>query len=89
MTPSIRWQLRFGDQVIADAYATDWPWTYGTLVDSPHFEKFRKYFSDWDLYDDDDPEKDELITNRLAVLHKRGWEVRECMMRKSGKDGHC
>jgi len=64
MTPSVRWQLRFGDEIIAnikDAHASDWPWTYGTLVDSPQFEKFRKYFTDWDLVDDDDPEIDELI----------------------------
>ena len=61
MNPSVRWQLKFGEHVIANienAHASDWPWTYGTLVDSPQFETFRKYFTDWDLNDDDDPEID-------------------------------
>jgi hypothetical protein len=71
-TSTIRWQLRFGDHVIAnveDAHAVDWPWTYGTLVDSPQFERFRKYFTPWDLDDDDDdPEIDELI----EIIKKMG-----------------
>jgi hypothetical protein len=63
-TERIRWRLRFGDTLIAeiaDADCTDWPWTYGRLVDSSTFDRFRKYFTDWDLSDDEDPEIDELI----------------------------
>lgn len=65
MTQEVRWELRFGEHVVAhimDAHATDWPWTYGTLVDSPEFEIYRKYFTDWDLSNDDDPVIDELIS---------------------------
>ena len=60
----ILWRLRFGDTLIAeiaDADYADWPWTYGRLVDSSTFDRFRKYFTDWDLSDDEDPEIDELI----------------------------
>lgn len=70
MTDVVRWQLKFGDRVIAsiaDANFTDWPWTYGRLIDSPMFEKYRKYFTDSELWDDDDPEIDALIEEIRSI----------------------
>ena len=61
----IRWELRFGEHVIAkiaDAQSADWPWTYGTLVNSPEFEMYREYFTDSEMWDDNDVELDQLIS---------------------------
>jgi hypothetical protein len=54
---SQRWQLELGGEVIAyiDADAYEFPWTYGNLVDSPRFERFRCYFTDEDTWPDNDP----------------------------------
>jgi hypothetical protein len=49
--PSVmRWQLELDKEVIAriDVDEFDFPFTYGQLVDSPLFERFRRYFSDPD-----------------------------------------
>lgn len=58
MVEPIRWQLELGDEVVArvDADEYDFPFTYGRLVDSPSFERFRLYFTDSNYWPDDDPE---------------------------------
>lgn len=49
---SLDWHLRLGDALIAiiryDSY--EFPWTYGKLIYSPEFERFRVYFSDEDSW---------------------------------------
>jgi hypothetical protein len=58
MGEAIRWHLELAGEVvapIADAGDYDFPWTYGTLVSSPEFERFRPYFTDPDEWPDDDP----------------------------------
>jgi hypothetical protein len=58
MAEAVRWHLELGDEVIAqiaDADDYDFPWTYGVLVNSPAFERFRPYFTDSEDWPDDDP----------------------------------
>ncbi|MCC7423873.1 MAG: hypothetical protein IT428_26715 [Planctomycetaceae bacterium] len=58
MEVAVRWQLELGDMVIAriDADSYSFPFTYGRMVGSPAFERFRLYFSDPDNWPDDDPQ---------------------------------
>src|SRR4051812_3195054 len=59
MAEVVRWHLELDGKTvarIADAGEYDFPWTYGRLVDSPEFERYRAYFSDPDDWRDDDPE---------------------------------
>ncbi|HWV11405.1 MAG TPA: hypothetical protein VN156_17790 [Pseudomonas sp.] len=43
-----RWYLTLGDTLIATIQGDghDFPWTLGTLIESPEFERYRVYFSD-------------------------------------------
>jgi hypothetical protein len=63
------WHLYLGDELIAQirSEATDFPWTYGKLINAPKFEKFRTYFSDEDFWPET-PEFDDLIEE----IHHRG-----------------
>jgi len=61
---AVRWYLELGGEIvahIADADEYDFPWTYGTLIDSPKFERFRTYHTDPDEWPDDNLEFDTLI----------------------------
>jgi hypothetical protein len=66
----VRWQLELGDKVIAriDADEYDFPFTYGRLVDSPAFERFRRYFTDDNDWPDDDPQLEALC----GEVHDQG-----------------
>jgi hypothetical protein len=67
----IRWQLELGGKVIAkiaDAKEYEFPWTYGIIVDSPEFERFRRFFTDPDDWADNDPELEALT----AEVHSKG-----------------
>ncbi len=61
----VRYQLELGGEVIAriNAGERDFPWTYGRLVDSPAFERFRRFFTDEADWPDDDPELDALCSD--------------------------
>jgi hypothetical protein len=58
----VRWQLELAGEVVAciNADEYEFPWTYGRLVDSPGFERFRRYFTDPEDWPDDDPELEAL-----------------------------
>src|SRR5262245_4587665 len=74
MAEVIRWHLELGGEVIAriaDAGEYDFPWTYGRLVESPGFERFRPYFTDPDDWPEDDP----AIEALCAEVHSRGGFV--------------
>lgn len=74
MAADIRWHLELGGEVvarIADANTYEYPWTYGTLVDSPEFERFRPYFTDPEGWADDDPAMEALC----GEVQHRGWFV--------------
>ncbi len=62
MSHTVRYHLELGGEVVAriDADEYDFPWTYGRLVDSPAFERFRRYFTDDNDWPDDDPELEAL-----------------------------
>ena len=46
------WHLMLGDAMVASIQcdSAEFPWTYGKLVESPEFEKFRVFFSDEDSW---------------------------------------
>jgi hypothetical protein len=71
-----RWQLELGGDVIAliDADSYEFPWTYGNLVDSPQFDRFRSYFSNEDDWPEDDPTFEELCGE---ILSKGGFAIRD------------
>jgi hypothetical protein len=52
----MQYRLELGGEVVATIVASgyEFPWTYGRLVNSPEFERFRTYFTD----DNDWPEND-------------------------------
>jgi hypothetical protein len=56
----VEWHLLLGSALVATIQTTDvdFPWTYGDLVDSARFHKYRVYFSD----EDDWPETDEFAS---------------------------
>jgi hypothetical protein len=58
----VRWQLELGNEVIAQIDADEYvfPFTYGTLVESPEFERFRRFFTDCNDWPDDDEELEAL-----------------------------
>jgi hypothetical protein len=58
MAPIVRYQLELGGEVVAriDVLGHEFPFTYGRLVDSPAFERFRRYFTDDNDWAEDDPE---------------------------------
>jgi hypothetical protein len=73
---AVRWQLELGDEVVARIDADDYyfPFTYGRLVDSPAFERFRLYFTD----DNDWPEDDPQLEALCGEVHDRsGFLLRE------------
>jgi hypothetical protein len=76
MREVVRWHLELGGQLVAriDADEYDFPWTYGLLVDSPEFERFRRYFTDDTGWPDDDPELDALLGE---VRDRGGFVFRE------------
>ena len=71
-----RWQLELGREVIAriDADFHEFPWTYGSLVDSPQFERFRSYFTSEDEWPEDDPAFEELCGE---IQSKGGFAIRD------------
>jgi hypothetical protein len=62
MAGVVRWQLELDREVVARIDADDYsfPFTYGRLVESPAFERFRRYFTDDNDWPDDDPELEAL-----------------------------
>jgi hypothetical protein len=71
MADACRWQQKLGNQlwhlelaseVIAriEVDEHDFPFFYGRLVDSPEFERFRRYFTDPEDWPDDDTELEAL-----------------------------
>lgn len=58
MPEVIRWQPELGGEVVARIDADDYsfPFTYGRLVGSPGFERFRRYFTDDNDWPEDDAE---------------------------------
>jgi hypothetical protein len=71
MSQEIRWHLELGGELIArisDLHSYEFPWTYGELVDSPKFERFRVYFNDPETWPEDDPEIEKLC----GEVHVRG-----------------
>ena len=73
MSPVVRYHLELGGEVVAliEADMYEFPWTYGRLVNSPAFERFRRYFTDDNDWPEDDPELDALC----GEVHDRGWFV--------------
>jgi hypothetical protein len=74
MAETVRWHLELGGDVIAriaDAHDYEFPWTYGTLVNSPEFERFRPYFTDPDDWLDDD----QAIEALCGEVHSSGGFV--------------
>jgi hypothetical protein len=70
------WQLELGGALIAriDADSFEFPWTYGTLVDSPQFERFRVYFTN----DENWPESDPVFESLCGEIDaKGGFAIRE------------
>jgi hypothetical protein len=77
MAEPIRWHLELGGEVIAriaDADDYDFPWTYGRLVDSPGFERFRLFFSDTDDWPEDDAELEAICGE---VQNRGGFVLRD------------
>ena len=72
----VRWQLELGGEVVAQIDATefDFPFTYGRLMDSPGFDRFRPYFADDTDWPDDDPEFEALCGE---VQNRGGFVLRE------------
>jgi hypothetical protein len=71
MAEAIRWHLELGDEVIAriaDAHEYEFPWTYGVVVPSSEFERFRQYFTDSETWPEDDP----AIEALCAEVNSRG-----------------
>jgi hypothetical protein len=71
MAKAIRWHLELGGEIvarIADTDEYDFPWTYGVLVESPGFERFRPYFTNPDDWPEDDP----AIEALCGEVHARG-----------------
>lgn len=62
MSKVVRWHLELGDEIVAriDADEFSFPFTYGVLVDSPAFERFRRYFTDDTTWPEDDEELEAL-----------------------------
>jgi hypothetical protein len=60
----VRWHLELGDEVVAriDADEFSFPFTYGRLVNSPQFERFRQYFTDPNDWPDDDDALEKLCS---------------------------
>lgn len=71
-----QWQLELGGEVIAriDTDSYEFPWTYGNLVNSPQFERFRLYFTDPDDWADDDEALETLCGD---VEARGGFVIRE------------
>jgi hypothetical protein len=76
MAGVVRWQLELGGEVVArvDADEYDFPFTYGRLVESPAFERFRRYFTDPNDWPDDDPGLEALCGE---VRARGGFVLRE------------
>jgi len=77
MADVIRWHLELGGEVIArisDAREYEFPWTYGVVVASPQFERFRPYFTDPDTWPDDDPAMNALCDE---VASRGGFLLRD------------
>lgn len=76
MVEVVRWQLELGTEIIAriDADEYDFPFTYGQLVDSPEFERFRRYFTDDNDWLEEDQELEALCGE---VLDRGGFVLRE------------
>lgn len=69
-SPAVQYQLELGDEVVAAIVAIgyEFPWTYGRLINSPEFERFRTYFTD----DNDWPEDDVDLEAVCGEVHTRG-----------------
>jgi hypothetical protein len=65
----IDWHLYLGDELIAElrSETIDFPWTFGKLINSSKFERFRTYFSDEDYW----PETQE-FDDLIKEIHHRG-----------------
>jgi hypothetical protein len=75
--------LELGGEVVAGIVDTgeyDFPWTYGTLVESPEFERFRLYFSDPEDWPDDDPTIEALCGE---VQSRGGFVLRDSLTGRS------
>jgi hypothetical protein len=71
----VRWQLELGGEVISriDADDYEFPWTYGRLVDSPGFDRFRVFFGN----PDDWPETPEFEALCREITAKGDFALRE------------
>ncbi|NIX77208.1 hypothetical protein [Microvirga terricola] len=67
--------LELGGEAIAEiaVKAIDFPWTYGRLLDTSKFERYRPYFTDASSWPDDDQELDQLCSE---VKLKGGFHLR-------------
>lgn len=77
MADNMRWHLELEGEVITkiqDAHKYDFPWTYGILIESPEFERFRPYFTDSDFWSDDDSMIEALC---VEVYTKGGFTLRD------------
>lgn len=77
MVEAVRWHLELGGEVIAriaDVGEYEFPWTYGVVVESPEFERFRPYFTDPETWPDDDPNMEALCRE---VDSRRGFLLRD------------
>lgn len=73
----VRWHLELGTEVVAyieDAHIYEFPWTYGVIVASPQFERFRTYFTDSETWADDDATIESLCDE---VLSRGGFILRD------------
>ena len=71
-----RWRLELGDEVVAviDCDFYEFPWTYGELVDSSRFERFRLYFSNSDAWPEHDAELEKLLGE---IKSRGGFSIRD------------
>lgn len=69
------WQLKLGNELIATIgfRSYEFSWTYGELIKSPAFERFRIYFSDEDMW----PETPEFDALCQEVEDKGGFILAE------------
>ena len=74
--PIVCYHLGLGGEVAArvDVEGYEYPFAYGRLVDSPAFERFRRYFTDDDDWAEDDPEIEALCGE---VQGRGGFMLRE------------
>lgn len=68
-----RASLELGGEAIAEIVVDDYefPWTYGHLLRSEKFERFRTYLSDVDSWPEDDPELEQVCSEVNAKGHFR------------------